>query len=121
MRALMSAPIADSLVCVDVVAPVMLVDSLVAPIVLEGEVLGDVSVELLGIVRSVDAARDGSVELLDVLVESGVDVAVLELGAEDTPYVELVPDGEVELGLVDAVVFRLPLVVSVVVLWVDRS
>lgn len=119
MRALMSAPIADSLVCVDVVAPVMLVDSLVAPIVLEGEVLGDVgdvSVELLDIVRSVDAARDGSVELLGVLVESGVDVAVLELGAEDTPYVELVPDGEVELGLVDAVVFRLPLVVSVVVL-----
>jgi hypothetical protein len=80
-----------------VVAPVVLVDSLVAPIVLEGDV---VEVELLGVVASVDAARDVSVELLGVLVELGVDVAVLELGAEETPYVELVPDEDVELGLV---------------------
>jgi hypothetical protein len=60
--------IADGLVSVDVVAPVMLVDSLVAPIVLEGEVLGVVvvvAVELLGYVGSV--------------------VAVLELGVDEVP------------------------------------
>jgi hypothetical protein len=83
----MSPAIADWLGSVEVVAPVVLVDSLVTPIVLEGEV--------------VDGARDGSVELLGVLVESGVEVAVLEVGADDTPYVELVPDDEVELGLVE--------------------
>jgi hypothetical protein len=141
MRAVTSAPIADSLLRVEVVAPVMLVDSLVAPIVLEVEALGDVvvAVELLGVVMSVDAVRDVSVSV--VLVESGVDVAVLDFGAEDTPYVELVPGEDVELGavelmpyvglvetgsvfdvgFVDAVVFRLPLVFSFVVLWLERE
>ena len=71
------------LVSVEVVAPVVLVDSLVTPMVLEGDV---VEVELLGVVLSVDAARDGSVEA--VLVELGVLVAVLELGVVDG-YVEL--------------------------------
>jgi hypothetical protein len=98
MRALTSPLIADALV--ELVAPVVLVDSLVAPIVLEGDVV-EVEVELLGVVLSVEAAREVSVEELGVLVESGVDVAVLELGAEDTPYVELVPDVEEELGLVE--------------------
>lgn len=150
MRAVMSPASADLLVSVEVVAPVVLVDSLVAPIVLEDEMPGDgvdVAVELLGVVLSVDAARDVSVELLGVLVESGVEVAVLDLGAEDVPYVELVPGDVVELGLVelevvpyvepgwvelvelgsvfdvglvDAVVFRLPLVFSFVVLVLER-
>ena len=85
----MSPEIPVVLVWVEVVAPVILVDSLVAPIVLEGDVL---EVELLGSVLSVDVASDGSVE--EVLVESGVLVATLELGAEDG-YVDVV-----ELGLV---------------------
>jgi hypothetical protein len=80
----MSPAVAVRLISVEDVAPVVLVDSLVAPIVLEGEVV-DVVVELLGVVLSVVAARDGSVELLAVLVVSGVDVAVLELGVVEVP------------------------------------
>lgn len=90
----MSPEIPFVLVSVEVVAPVVLVDSLVTPIVLEGDV---VEVELLGVVLSVDAARDGSVE--DVLVESGVLVAVLELGVVDG-YVDVVELGLVELEVV---------------------
>jgi hypothetical protein len=90
----MSPAIPVVLVSVEVVAPVVLVDSLVTPIVLEGDV---VEVELLGVVLSVDAARDGSVE--GVLVESGVLVAVLELGVVDG-YVDVVELGLVELEVV---------------------
>jgi hypothetical protein len=123
----MSPAIPVALVSVEVVAPVALVDSLVTPIVLEGDV---VEVVLLGVVLSVVAARDGSVE--EVLVESGVLVAVLELGVVVDGYVEL---GLVELevapgvrlvgvvsvvGSVAAVVFKLPLVFSLVVLRADR-
>jgi hypothetical protein len=123
----MSPAIPVALVSVEVVAPVALVDSLVIPIVLEGDV---VEVVLLGVVLSVVAGRDGSVE--EELVESGVLVAVLELGVVVDGYVEL---GLVELevapgvrlvgvvsvvGSVAAVVFKLPLVFSLVVLRADR-
>jgi hypothetical protein len=84
IREEMSPDAAVRLVSVEDVAPVVLVDSLVAPIVLEGEVVV-VAVELLGVVVSVVAARDGSVELLEVLVVSGVEVAVLELGVVAVP------------------------------------
>jgi hypothetical protein len=117
-RLLTSAlPVAVELVSVDVVAPVVLVDPLVAPIVLELE-LGELEldVELLGevdeVVLSVDAERDASVEvelpgvveLLVVLDASGVDDEVLELGDVELPYVEPAPvelAPEVELGLVE--------------------
>jgi hypothetical protein len=106
------------------------------------EELGDVlDVELLGeVLLSVDAAREasvlellGSVEVLELGLEE-----VVELGDVDVvPYVELVPAvddvvsvelvelGLVELGLeldvgpVDDVVFRLPLVFSFVVLGLE--
>jgi hypothetical protein len=94
----MSPAIPVELVSVEVVAPVVLVDSLVTPIVLEGDV---VEVELLGVVLSVVAVRDGSVE--EVLVESGVLVAVLdvlELGVVVDGYVDVVELGLVELEVV---------------------
>ena len=85
---------------VEVVAPVVLVDPLVAPIVLELDELGDVlDVALLG-----DVLVSVEVELLgEVLAE------LLELGLAVVPYVELVPGDDVvsvelvELGLVEDV------------------
>jgi hypothetical protein len=123
----------------------VLVEPLVAPMVLEE--LGDVlDVELLGeVLLSVDAAREASVlELLRSVevLKLGLE-EVVELGDVDVvPYVELVPAvddvvsvelvelelvelGLVELGLeldvgpVDDVVFRLPLVFSFVVLGLE--
>ena len=87
--------VADALVSVEVVAPVVLVDPLVAPIVLELDELGDVlDVVLLG-----DVLMSVEVVLLGVL-------ELLELGLVVVPYVELVPGDDVvsvelvELGLV---------------------
>jgi hypothetical protein len=137
--------LAVALVSVEEVAPVVLVEPLVAPMVLEE--LGDVlDVELLGeVLLSVDAAREASVlELLRSVevLKLGLE-EVVELGDVDVvPYVELVPAvddvvsvelvelelvelGLVELGLeldvgpVDDVVFRLPLVFSFVVLGLE--
>jgi len=90
------------LVPVEVVAPVVLVDPLVAPIVLEVDELGDV--------LSVAVERDASVEL-EISVEGellGVREELLELGLEVPLYVELVPadvvgSEELELGLVELV------------------
>jgi len=101
----------DGLVSVDVVAPVVLVDPLVAPIVLELDELGDVlDVEALGdVLLSVEAEREASVELVVPLklpvLEVSVEVELLgepllellELGLVVLPYVELVPDELVEL------------------------
>jgi len=101
----------DGLVSVDVVAPVVLVDPLVAPIVLELDKLGDVlDVEALGdVLLSVEAEREASVELVVPLklpvLEVSVEVELLgepllellELGLVVLPYVELVPDELVEL------------------------
>jgi hypothetical protein len=123
-------PVAVELVSVDVVAPVVLVDPLVAPMVLELE-LGEVEldVELLGevddVVLSVEADRDvsvevelpGVVELLVVLELSGVDDDVLELGEVELPYVEPVPVElvpEVELGLVEELPYVEPVPVELV-------
>jgi hypothetical protein len=104
------------LVSVEVVAPVVLVDPLVAPIVLEVDVLGEVlDVALLGdVLLSVEAEREASVELVvplrplvlelsDVEALGEVLVELLELGLEVLPYVELVPGELVELGLVELV------------------
>jgi hypothetical protein len=98
------------------VAPVVLVEELVAPIVL----LLDVS-EALGLLGESDVSGDA---VLEGLVDEDDRPALLLAGVE--LYVELVP-GELVLvesgeevvdedGLVEAVLFRLPLVVSVVVL-----
>lgn len=91
----------------DVEAPVVLEDALVAPIVLEE----------LGVVDAAATLLLGDVELLaGALVRSGSDVDGVivvvelygELGSEDDV-------GGVAVGLVEAVVFRLPLVFSLVV------
>jgi hypothetical protein len=128
MRVVMSVleAVAVRPVSVAVVAPVVLVEPLVAPIVLlvDALLLGYVELELGDVLVSVDAARDESVELVllgDVLlvVEDVSGVVLLELGVVELPYVELVPVVPVDallLGLVDDVVFKLPLVLSCVVL-----
>ena len=88
--------LADGLVSVEVVAPVVLVELLVAPIVLEVDARGDV---LLSVDTEGYASLPG-----EVLVE------LLELGLEVLLYVELVPADDVagsaelvELGLVELV------------------
>jgi hypothetical protein len=104
-------------VSVVAVAPVVLVDSLVAPIVLLLELrVGSVLVES-GEVLAVELVLPGYV----LLVLSGVDGYVLLVpGVVLLPYVPvdvevlLVPG--LDVGSVDAVVFRLPLVFSFVVL-----
>jgi hypothetical protein len=128
MRVVMSVleAVAVRPVSVAVVAPVVLVEPLVAPIVLlvDALLLGYVELELGDVLVSVDAARDESVELVllgDVLlvVEDVSGDVLLELGVVELPYVELVPVVPVDallLGLVDDVVFKLPLVLSCVVL-----
>ena len=75
--------LAVALVSVEDVAPVVLVEPLVAPMVLEevGDVFG---MELLGEVLSVAADRDASVEFVALLMEPlVVEVSVeVELGEE---------------------------------------
>ena len=78
--------VAYGLVSVEVVAAVLLVDSLVAPIVLEVDELGDV-------LLSVVVERDASVGL-EMSVD-GVLEELLELGLEVLLYVELVPADDV--------------------------
>ena len=90
---------------------------LVAPIAVDGEEVWSVVVELGDVL---------DVELLGYVL-GAVSVETLVLGYDDV-VVELVDEGELvvslvlglELGLVDAVVFRFPLVVSVVVLGLDE-
>jgi len=90
--------VAEGVVSMDVVAPVVLVDPLVAPIVLELDEPGDVlDVELLGdVLLSVEAERAVSVELVvplePVVLEVSVDgdvlgevLELLELGVDVLP------------------------------------
>lgn len=109
----------------ELLAPVVLVDSLVAPTVLlldPGEVLavvelGEVLLESYG---SVERLR---VESVDAPAVVAVPAGLLVVSVEDGYVLVLEPTDEVESvsesvedGLVEAVVFRLPLVVSCVVL-----
>ena len=131
--------VAVALVSSEVLAPVLLVELLVAPIVLVEELCSDVgdglvsvlAVELvlLGYVLVLGSvARDVvSDELLGyallVLEKSDDGVVLLVLGdvalVSYGELVALVVSVELEVGLVDAVVFKLPLVVSFVVLGLD--